>query len=178
LVSGRICPESGSPAIECAGRCGSERCAYRRMPDRPIVENMKEERRGGGYSELKTPRDLKTARDFDWMGAARMRMFCVMPETEPDAAARYLFDAAFALFVGRALQGITKSNSKGLSKHLAVLLKKEWNEASDLGLELMIARLKEKIPNTGEVDAYANRFKAAYWLKSASSLLKREAGAK
>ena|GEM_PF-847825 len=178
MVSGRICPESGSPAIECAGGCGSERCAYLRMPDRPIVENMKEKRGGGGYSKAKTPRDLKTARAFDWMGAARMRMLGVMPETEPDAAARYLFDAAYALFVGRALQGIIKSNSKGMSKHLAVLLKKEWSEASDLELEMVMAKLKERIPDAGEVDAYANRFKAAYWLKSASSILKRKAGEK
>jgi len=178
LVSGRICPESGSPAIECAGGCGSEQCAYRRMPDRPIVENMEEERRGGGYFKAKIPRDLKTARAFDWMGAARMRMFGVMPETEPDAAAKYLFDASFALFIGRALQGMNKSNSLGMSKHLAVLLKKEWNETSDMKLELAMDRLKERIPSVGEVDGYANRFKALYWLKSASSILKREAEAK
>jgi hypothetical protein len=139
---------------------------------------MKEKRGGGGYSEARTPKDLKTARAFDWMSAARMRMLGVMPETEPDAAASYLFDAAFALFIGRALQGMIKSNSKGMSKHLAVLLKKEWNEASDLELELIMAKLKEKIPNAGEVDAYANRFKAVYWLKSVSSILKREAGVK
>jgi hypothetical protein len=139
---------------------------------------MKEKRGGGGYSEARTPRGLKTARAFDWMSAARMNMLSVMPETEPDAATRYLFDAAFALFVGRALQGMIKSNSKGMLKHLAVLLKKEWNEASDLELELMMARLKERIPSSGEVDAYANRFKAVYWLKSASSILKREAGPK
>jgi hypothetical protein len=148
------------------------------MPDRPIVENMREGRGGGGYSEAKTPRDMKAARAFDWMDTARMRMFGVMPETEPDAAARYLFDAAFALFIGRALQGMIKSNSKDKLKHLAVLLKKEWNETSDQELEMVMARLKEKIPSAGEVDVYANRFKATYWLKSASSLLKREAGSK
>lgn len=100
----------------------------------------------------------------------RERLSLITPETEYSTAMKYLKDASFTLFMGRALQGILRSDSKDLIPCYESLLKVEIGENRIAHLEEIIDELKKVPPEKKSVETQAQRIKAAFSLLMAGKL--------
>jgi hypothetical protein len=82
----------------------------------------------------------------------------------------YLKDASLMLFMGRALQGILKSESKDMIPCYEDLLKGKIDEDRKTWLEELIVDLRKTPPEKGSVEVQAQRMKGVFSLFIASKL--------
>jgi hypothetical protein len=118
------------------------------------------------------PPSFEAASSFDMAAATRNRLLSITPETEHGTAVRYLKDASFTLFMGRALQGILKSGSKDLIPYYEDLLKGKVDEDRTARLEEIVTNIRKAPPEKGSAEAQAQRMKGAFSLYMASKLRK------
>jgi hypothetical protein len=119
---------------------------------------------------MSLPTSFETASSFSMATAIRNRLSLITPETEHGTAVMYLKDASLMLFMGRALQGILKSESKDMIPYYEDLLKSKIDEGRKTWLEEFIADLRKTPPDKGSVEVQAQRIKGAFSLFMASKL--------
>ncbi|MBM5804630.1 MAG: hypothetical protein FJZ49_00925 [Candidatus Verstraetearchaeota archaeon] len=169
-VPGRICPRSGSPAVECAATCCAGECYAFSPPDSLFAEKLGFWGKPLAYAPPQMPPSFEAASSFDMVVATRNRLFSITPETEHGTAVRYLKDASLMLFMGRALQGILKSGSKDLIPCYEGVLRGKVDEDRTARLEEIISDLRKALPEKGSAEVQAQRMKGVFSLHMASKL--------
>ncbi len=139
-------------------------------PDSLFAEKLELRGRPQAYVPLSLPSSFETASSFSMETAIRDRLSLITPETEHGVAVMYLKDASLMLFMGRALQGILKSESKDMIPYYEDLLKSKIDEGRKTRLEEFIADLRKTPPEKGSVEVQAQRMKSAFSLFMASKL--------
>jgi hypothetical protein len=116
------------------------------------------------------PPSLDAATFFDMAAVTRERLSLITPETDHGTAVGYLKEASLTLFMGRALQGILKTDSKDLIPYYESVLKGKIDESRTSRLEEIIVDLRKRSPEKGSVEFHAQRVKGAFALYMASKL--------
>jgi len=169
-VPGRTCPKSDSPAVECVATCCTGKCYALSPPDSLFAERLELWGKPPAYVPPSMPPSFEAASSFDMVAATRNRLLSITPETEHGTAVRYLKDASFMLFMGRALQGILKSGSKDLIPHYEDVLRGKVDEDRTARLEEIISDLRKALPEKGSAEVEAQRMKGTFSLYMASKL--------
>jgi len=156
--------------VECIATCHIDDCYARNAPDSLFAEKLEHQGKPLAYVPISKPNFFDAASYFDFAAAIRERLSLITPETEHCTAVRYLKDASFTLFMGRALQGILRSDSKDLVPCYENLLKGKIDSDRMAWLEEIIDELKGIPPEKGLVETQAQRMKGAFSLLMAGKL--------
>jgi hypothetical protein len=169
LVSGRICPESGSPTVECIANCGRRRCLVS-IPDAFISPRLKGLQRDTEYVPLVLPASFADAKAFNNNGIVRDRLLRIKPETDSKTAIKYLSEASMALYLVRSQSGILQSGSTDLIPAYDKVLSGGYDKSLEEELEEVLSGIRESAKDKKSVEAKAQRAKAAFCLLMASKL--------
>lgn len=170
LIPGRICPKSDSPLLECIATCHTGDCYALNIPDSLFAEKLEHQGKPPAYVPILKPNSFDAASSSDFEAAIRERLSLITPQMKHCTAVRYLKDASFTLFMGRAVQGILKSDSKDLVPCYENLLKGKIDEDRMARLDEIIDKLKGTPPKKGSVEIQAQRMKGAFSLLMAHKL--------
>jgi hypothetical protein len=171
VVSGRICPESGSPTIECIANCSRRRCLVS-IPDAFISPRLKDLQRDAEYIPLVLPASFEYAEAINNNGIVRDRLLRIKPETDYKTAIKYLSEASMALYLLRSQHGILQSGSKDLIPAYDKVLSRGFDESLGEELEEVVSGIRESPKDKTSVEAQAQRAKAAFCLLMAAKLEK------
>jgi hypothetical protein len=107
---------------------------------------------------------FEKAADFDYMANIRDVLLSIRPEHSFENAAKWLRDASFTMYMGRAIQGISNSCSEDLKKIFMRITSMKIDRELIESLIDILAALKDMEPIEGHEERQVQRIKAAFSL--------------